>query len=227
MKKEFDFDTLDWESLRPKGGRFANEKQDEFVYHTLAKHSEKPGFFLDVGCAHPKDGSNTYVLEKYFNWSGIGFDVGNVEKDCNWSKHRETKFCRVDVTEEDFTDLLGELVGDQVVDYISLDVDWDNTIYAHRALDRILDAGIKFKVMTLEHESYKHHDLVTKPTRKSLGDLGYTILFENVSHISGDAFEDWWVNPKLIPEIDVEKIRGTNLSFNDCIHALKEYNVKD
>ena len=35
------------------------ERQDEFVYHVLAKHLEGPGFFLDVGCASPKGANNT------------------------------------------------------------------------------------------------------------------------------------------------------------------------
>ncbi len=33
------------------------------------------GFFLDVGCAGPVKGSNTYYLEKHLEWSGIGVDA--------------------------------------------------------------------------------------------------------------------------------------------------------
>jgi len=33
------------------------------------------GVFLDVGCGHPIDASNTYFLEKHLGWSGIGVDA--------------------------------------------------------------------------------------------------------------------------------------------------------
>lgn len=34
----------------------------------------KDGIFVDVGCAHFKDSSNTYYLEKHLGWSGIAVD---------------------------------------------------------------------------------------------------------------------------------------------------------
>jgi FkbM family methyltransferase len=33
------------------------------------------GFYLDVGCATPVRGSNTYYLEKHLDWTGIGVDA--------------------------------------------------------------------------------------------------------------------------------------------------------
>jgi len=34
----------------------------------------RDGFFVDVGCAHPRKGSNTYYLERRLGWSGVGVD---------------------------------------------------------------------------------------------------------------------------------------------------------
>jgi len=226
-----DFDSLDWSALRPKGGRFANEKQDEFVYHVLAKHLENPGFFLDVGCAHPKDGSNTYIFEKYLGWSGIGFDVGDVERDADWSLHRNSEFCQVDATSEKFTDILRERVGDRIVDYISVDVDFGaSTILAHKALKRIMDADIKFKVMTLEHEYFKYGNLVTEPTRDILTQLGYKMLFKNVAFPEGPGsagFEDWWVNPERLPDGDIMSVGDENLIYDECINRVRYFDEKE
>lgn len=36
---------------------------------------QRGGFFLDVGCGHPIQDSNTYYLEKHLGWSGIGVDA--------------------------------------------------------------------------------------------------------------------------------------------------------
>ena len=38
-------------------------------------HDRRGGFFLDVGCGHPIQDSNTYYLEKHLGWSGIGVDA--------------------------------------------------------------------------------------------------------------------------------------------------------
>ncbi|HIF91716.1 MAG: FkbM family methyltransferase [Myxococcales bacterium] len=35
----------------------------------------REGFYLDVGCAGPIKGSNTYYLEKHLGWTGIGVDA--------------------------------------------------------------------------------------------------------------------------------------------------------
>ena len=69
-----------------------------------------------------------------------GVDIGNVEENNGWSKHRTSSFYQVDATTKNFTDMLQYLVGDKVVDYVSLDVDASDMIFSHKVLDRILDA---------------------------------------------------------------------------------------
>ena len=225
LKHVVDFDSL-------KGiynQKFSCERQDEFVYHLYAKYKKEPGFFLDVGCGAgtvhgtPMDASNTFVLEKYLEWDGFGFDIGDVEENNKWSTHRTSGFYQIDATSRKFTNILQELVGDRVVDYISLDVDAGDDIFAHVALERILDAGVKFKVMTLEHELFKHGELVTFPTRTRLKSLGYEILFENVSHPGGNAFEDWWVDPNSMLLPDIMDLRACGLGYNECIGRVVEH----
>jgi FkbM family methyltransferase len=36
---------------------------------------KRGGFFLDVGCAFPRNGSTTYYLEEHLGWKGIGVDA--------------------------------------------------------------------------------------------------------------------------------------------------------
>jgi hypothetical protein len=206
-------------------GQYSCERQDEFVYHLLAKHLKTPGFFLDVGCAGPCGANNTYVLEKYLQWEGLAFDIGDVEKDEGWHEHRRAKFYQVDATSKAFTTLLRNLVGNRIVDYISLDVDFGTRQHTHLALQRIIDADVKFKIMTLEHEYFKYGDLVTYPTRKILKEKGYQMLFENVCFPDGpgrDGWEDWWIDPKLIPHENIMRIGGKNLIYHECIERVKE-----
>ena len=33
------------------------------------------GFYVDVGCSQPRNGSTTYDLEERLDWTGVGIDV--------------------------------------------------------------------------------------------------------------------------------------------------------
>jgi FkbM family methyltransferase len=68
----------------------------------------RDGFYLDVGCARPVKGSNTYYLEKHLGWTGIGVDALE-EYAAAWKKERpNSRFLRhlvsdrSDVTEKFF-----------------------------------------------------------------------------------------------------------------------------
>jgi hypothetical protein len=216
---------------------YSHEKQDVFVYELLAKHLDGPGFFLDIACGHPTRGSNTYALESQLDWRGIGFDIGDIEANHNWSEIRKSRFIQADARAASFTDLLKAEVGDQVVDYLSLDVDAAGSNFSAEVLDRILDAGITFKVMTLEHESFKTGDSVTGPTRTRLWDNGYEMLFKDVRFTTppplGDIWEDWWVKAELLPirEIvysslvkkDILEIARTGANFEEAIATVQRF----
>lgn len=70
----------------------AQLSQDLFVLHEL--DFKKDGFFVEFGATNGKDLSNTYLLEKKFNWKGILAEPAknwhlNLEKnrDCNIDKN--------------------------------------------------------------------------------------------------------------------------------------------
>ena len=210
-------------------GRFSCERQDEFVYHLLAGHMDGTGFFLDIGCATPKECNNTYVLEKYLGWEGIAFDIGDVDVNDEWTENRSAPFHQIDATSEEFATLLQNLVGDRLVDYISLDVDRADTQNTHKALEKIIAGKIQFKIMTLEHESFKYGDLVTSPTRKLLREKGYQMLFEDVCfpdthrrHTRVIAWEDWWIKPELLPHENIMSIGGKELTYHECVERVKK-----
>ena len=50
------------------------ESQSQFFQDLVALHYssyKRNGYFIEIGAGDGKDGSNTYLLEKNFNWSGI------------------------------------------------------------------------------------------------------------------------------------------------------------
>jgi len=208
------------------------ERQDEFVYALFG--DMRDGFFLDVSCQHPIEASNTCFFEQELGWSGLGFDWVNATHwtgPFNWEERRpKTKFIQMNVLTEEFTQaLLDNVPKDRVVDYISLDVDTE-TPQGHinlgwQALTRMINGGVRFKVMTLEHEFYTQGENVRFPTRLLLESLGYRLLFPNVLLVPTSfyrQFEDWWIHPKYFRD-DIGNYGGENLDFNQCIERIKGY----
>lgn len=71
---------------------FASEKvlyshgNEELVARHFFK-DKRDGFYLDVGCWHPIQDSNTYYLEEHLGWKGIGVDA-LPEMERKWKRNR-------------------------------------------------------------------------------------------------------------------------------------------
>jgi hypothetical protein len=204
----------------------SHEQQDEFVFNVLDQKTD--GFFLDVACGHPLIGSNTYTLEKYLNWTGFCFDIVDAESQHQWSSKRTAKFLNIDATSDSFRDFLkNNIPKNTIIDYISLDIDFTNTVVA---LKKIIDAGVEFKTMTFEHEICNWGPQQRDESREILTGLGTVRLFEDVRHptfllpdpSASSAFEDWWIHPKYIDPA-ILTIGTTEWFYRDNVQLLKEY----
>ena len=141
------------------------------------------GFFLDLGCNLPIEINNTYLLEQH-GWTGIAVDIADYSKE--W-KQRKTIFICKDAFEINFSSYLPP-----VVDYLSLDI--DGCGYNYRALKILLDAGFKFKVITIEHNLYlgeNYNQAERLPQRELLLNNRYKLVKADVE-CENAKFEDWW-----------------------------------
>ena len=205
------------------------EQQDEFIVNLFGHKTN--GTFLDIAAAHPTVGSNTYTLEKFFNWTGQAFDIQDCEEKWQWSQHRSSAFILADATSEAFAQYLATNFKDTVVDYISLDVDAHDTNLALPVLKRILESGIRFKAMTFEHELYMHGDSFRNESRQLLEAQGYVRLFSDVCawgakpdrFMANEFFEDWWVDPQYFSE-EILKTAATSLHTFTCVNKLRALN---
>lgn len=154
--------------------------QDRFVYDLLG-HDFK-GTFLDIGCSHPMEISNTYALNR-LGWTGLAVDNTDIYA-LFYKFDRENEFIQENAT----TIVYDEL---KDFDYGSFDVDGATL----DALKNALKQGLKFRVITVEHNLYLGGEWII--TRKRIRDLlvqhGYTMICEDVCHV-GLPFEDWWVD---------------------------------
>ena len=54
---------------------FYSQFGEDKVLNELIKKNHKNGFYVDVGCYHPKKHSNTYNLYNQKKWNGINIDI--------------------------------------------------------------------------------------------------------------------------------------------------------
>jgi hypothetical protein len=150
---------------------FSQIGQDEFVIEVL--RGKKYGTFLDVGCADFQNISNTYYLEKELGWRGIGIDLVKVNKP-GWDSNRPNSiFLLEDATKLDYGQLLLDKGFGFEIDYLSIDLEPPQITL--KALYKIFESDITFKVITFEHDSHRGED-VQIASREFLKAKGYRLV---------------------------------------------------
>lgn len=174
--------------------------QDLFVYNLI---KENKGSFLDLGCYLPKKINNTYLLELN-GWNGISIDINDYSKE--WES-RTNPFIQKDCFEINYEEFLPTYYKNKLIDYLSLDMEKIGERY--KLLEKILNTGYEFKIITIEHDAYLGENYVLNeklPQRELLKKYGYTLLCSDVSQEKHPNlfYEDWWVNKKYFDEFKIK-----------------------
>lgn len=193
--------------------------QDLFVYHINEK---KPGKFLDLGCSLPKKINNTYLLELN-GWDGISLDILDYNK--QWSE-RKCKFIQADCLNQNYDELLKNYYDNQLIDYLTLDMEGCGDRF--KLLEKIINTNYRFKIITIEHDSYMGSDFVNKeklPQRNLLESKGYKLICGDISHSKHPDlfFEDWWVDPKYF---DGEILNSWSSNQTSCDKIFEKMNIE-
>jgi len=150
--------------------------QDKFVCEML--ENKQKGVFLDIGCHHYKNISNTYYLEKELGWSGLGIDL-NCSFESDWVEHRSnSKFICADATILDYNALLKENNMPPVIDYLSLDLEPPELTL--KALEAVLETDYVFRVVTFETDYYRQK-YTRDISRQLFMRKGYKFMFDRNS----------------------------------------------
>lgn len=158
--------------------------QDVFVAETL--NFLKDGFFVDIGCHHYKDISNTYFFEKELNWRGLAIDVEAVYEN-DWLKYRpKSRFVCQDGRTVDYENELKALNAPQIIDYLTLDTEPPEITL--ECLIKILETPYTFKVITFETDRYRCDAKPGDISREILKNKGYTFIKD----VAGQ--DDFWIN---------------------------------
>lgn len=181
--------------------------QDLFVL--MALNGKRNGRFIDLGCNHPVDINNTYILEKNYGWEGLSFDIDPKFVGL-YPQFRGTPALVRDctkLTSQDFDRIRGP------IDYMSIDLEPARVTLA--CLES-LPFGQDFlpSLITFEHEFFRHSHgpeyrcpgistPIRDVARSILKGYGYKIVCSDVAN-HHCVYEDWYYHPSAI---DFERIK--------------------
>jgi hypothetical protein len=191
--------------------------QDLFVINILNIDN---GTFLDLGCYLPKKINNTYLLVT-LGWSGVSVDIVDYSKE--WEE-RATPFIHENCFNLDFKDFLSKYYNSNVIDYLSLDM--ENVGERYKLLEKVLSSGFKFRIITIEHDSYLGNDYVTNeknPQREILSKNGYSLICSDVSQqkYPNLEYEDWWINNEFFNIKNLSSWNSENMSCDKIFEKNK------
>ena len=192
--------------------KYSQAGQDKFVLSFFDK--DYAGFFVDVGCWMPDEINNTLKLEEQ-GWNGISLDITDMANE--W-KSRKTFFIRENALTCDYKKLFETHSVPNVADYLSLDIEGNGERY--QALVKVFESKHEFKIITIEHDSYRGFELTERARqREFLSKNGYVLVCSNVV-LSGNPFEDWWINPKYIKEDKYLGLISEGLPYQEILNKL-------
>ena len=188
---------------------YSQAGQDLFVLDMLGH--KKNGFYCEIGGGHPFESSNTFLLENGYAWEGfsIELDPSLVER---FNSERSNPCILHDGTTYDYSGRFETKQFPRQIDYLSLDIEPAEATF--RALQRIPFAAYRFTVITYEHEAYVNGPLFMELSRQYLSSRGYQLVVGNVRCFGRD-FEDWWVDPTVVPETTWRGVCGRNIEFSN------------
>lgn len=184
------------------GYNYSQSYQDMFVLSML--NGKKNGTYVEIGSNDYFFCNNTFLLEKNFNWKGIGVEIE--EQHVNlYNKKRKNPCVLKDATKIDYEKFFFDLQFPQEIDYLQLDCDPPSITY--EILLSIPFDKYKFAVITYEHDYYcDDTKSFQEKSKVHLESYGYLRVVNNISVDENKPFEDWWVHPDLIDKSIISKI---------------------
>lgn len=206
---------------------YSQSFQDLFVLSVL--DGKKHGTFLEIGADHPIFINNTYLLEKYFGWTGVSIDIQSYDNLFKMAG-RINKFVTGDATKIDYNELLDKIDNNKRIDYLSLDI--EPNIQTLNCLKKLPLDKYRFSTITYETDYYDSNttkeinDYVRNESRKILIYYDYELVNGNVSNLDDNhPFEDWYIDNSYFSQDIINKFKRSDdnplashkymLTFND------------
>lgn len=181
--------------------------QDIFVLSMF--NGMREGTYLEIGSCFGEDLNNTCILERYYGWRGTGVDIDR-EFVADYNANRTNQAVLGDALQVDYVKMLRDAgIESNDIDYLSCDCEPPTVTFA--ALQRVIDQGLRFGVITFEHDCYAHGPEIRDSSREYLQSKGYELVVSNISaspNLDNQNFEDWWVHPELVDPAFIELFKA-------------------
>ena len=189
-----------------------NSNQEAFVLNVL--DYKKDGFYVELGAFHSSEGSNTYALEKSFDWQGVSFELVD-ERRQEFIQNRSNP-CMGDALNFDYISYFHNNNFPKQIDYLQVDIDsgYDratrpigNHYTSLLGLITVPLTQYRFSVITFEHDAnmYFRNSGQRDAQREILDSLGYTLVARTIH-------EDWWVDSMVVgPDMYKKHMRWETL----------------
>lgn len=197
----------------------SDAKQDQFVANILS--FKRDGYYLDIGSCHSIMSNNTCYFQN-LNWSGICVEIESSYNN-SYSNRRGCHYHNDDAIKLDYRSLFVKYNFPQTIDYLSLDID----TLSLDVLNKLPLDEYRFRVITIEHDSYLYGDIYKKPQREILVKNGYLLICADVFvqqsgfNRENCSFEDWWIDPSQFSPTLIDKIKSSGLYPSQIIEKFK------
>lgn len=189
--------------------------QDLFVLSML--NGKRNGTYLEIGSSDPHHMNNTFLLEKEFDWKGIGIEIKESDVS-NYRIHRKNKILHEDALNVNYDEILSEIAINGSVDYLQLDCEPPSTTF--EIMTKIPFDKYKFAVITFEHDHYIDDKNFREKSRSFLESKGYVLIVNDIASIDTYNFEDWWVHPDLIEPNIIELMKDSNPEYTNVFQYM-------
>jgi hypothetical protein len=204
---------------------YSQAKQDVYVLNVLK--GKKDGYFVELGSNDPITISNTYVLEKDFDWSGIMIEYDPKYLDSYKVKRPKSIHIIDDATKINYLELFEKNNVPENIDYLQIDLEPENRSTL-TSLENMDNSGLfnkyKFATITFEHDLYRSYenerlDMIKQyfidakfKAKEIFEKHGYIMVFENINNEENltSVFEDWYVHPDLVDMNYIEELINKN-----------------
>lgn len=187
--------------MRLEEGSYSQAGQESFVLDVFNRKDE--GSYIEIGSAHAKDLSNTYLLESRYKWKGIGFEI-LPKSVAEYSKLRINPIICVDATKCDYESIFSNYGMPSTIDYLQVDIEPAKNSF--KALMRVLGTKYDFGVITFEHDIYaRRTNYIYKVMAFIILSIkGYRRVGSNISN-GGNPFEDWYIAKNVNYKTSIDK----------------------
>ena len=181
---------------------YSQAGQDSFVIATY--RAKRNGRFVDLGAGHPRNGSNSFVLERSLGWSGV---LADIETRSQLEAERSPSN-RIfgNAIAEDVQAAILDIAQDGWIDFLSLDLEPPELsllCLASLPLD-----GVRFGLICCEHDLYRRSRSIKSAMEGIFIARGYEKVADNVKMVATSkdiengfkfvSVEDWWAHPSFV-----------------------------